>query len=232
MNRKDFIKKHYYKSWQTKNKNQKEEEYFNLIFRLLQNLNIDSAFEVAIGDGEPFAKKIAEHTPVEGIDLSTHLVDMANRNEGINASYGDAETFKIESYDLIYCLRSFWYFDKWKAVLKSMIIPANKYILFDILNGDNKDIIFNEISFRRTLFGKLYVAFKNTIKLCINLLSFKQRYFMQTLTPLENYHFHHEIIDFIKNSADINIDYYGIVTRTKNQIDNDKDYRIIYILTK
>lgn len=234
MDKKNFIKNTYYKSWETKNKTATEDDYYSLIFDLFNTLEIKNAFEVAIGDGKPFAQKLSEKIIVDGIDLSDQLVAIANQNDNINAYYGDAETYQIGDYDLIYCLRSFWYFDQWKMVLENMLKASKKYVIFDVLNGENKVLIYDEINFRHTLPGKFYVAFKNTIKYILNVTLSKQKYYMQTLTPIESYHMHDEIVNYINETGECNIqiEFFGIVTQTKNDIDNEKDYRIIYKLTK
>lgn len=234
MNNKEFIKTEYYKHWKKKNNETSEDDYFKLIFQLFDQLNINSAFEVAIGDGKPFANYLSKQFIVNGIDLSEDLVVLANNNKNIKASYGDAEERYKDNYDLVYCLRSLLLIKKWKKVLENMITSSNKYIIFDVLNGDNKNIIYDEIEFRHTLIGKIYVGFKNTVKYLLNLVSTEEKYFMQPLIPIENYHFHEEIVKFINDNfnEDIEIEYYGIVTQLKNQIDNEKDYRIIYKLTK
>lgn len=200
MNRKEFIKKEYYKHWEKKNNETTEDDYFNLIFKLFDSLDIASAFEVAIGDGKPFAKQLAQRFKVNGIDLSQDLVNIANTNDNIQAKYGDAEESYNNKYDLIYCLRSFWYFDNWKKVLRNMIETSNKYIIFDVLNGDNKEFVFDEINFRHTFLGKIFVAFKNFTKGLINLITFNQKYFMQPLIPLESYHLHNDIVEFINKN--------------------------------
>ena len=235
MNKKKFIKNTYYKAWEAKNKTETEDDYYSLIFNLFNTLEITNAFEVAIGDGKPFAQKLSEKIIVDGIDLSDQLVMIANQNKNINATYGDAEIYEIGNYDLIYCLRSFWYFDQWKIVLRNIIKSSKKYVIFDVLNGENKVLIYDEINFRHTLIGKLYVAFKNTIKYILNITLSKPKYYMQTLTPIESYHIHDEIVRYINQLVGedkIQIEFFGIVTQTKNYIDNEKDYRIIYKLTK
>lgn len=201
---------------------------------MFDTIDIQNAFEVAIGDGKPFANKLSHSVAIDGIDLSQNLIDIANLNKNINAKYANAEKPYEGKYDLVYCLRSFWYFEDWERVLLNMINSSNKYVIFDILNGNNKKLIFDEVNFRYTLFGKVYVAVKNTIKFFLNLFYRKQKYFLQPLIPIENYHFHKDIVEFINKrwENNIKIEFYGINSQNKNEVDNGKDYRIIYKLTK
>lgn len=141
-------------------------------------------YELAIGTGWPFALTLAERNiAVHGSDISELLVSrVRQRNPDIDArvsSYEDVEVPTDVQYDVVYCLRSTWYFPNLFAALDKMFALARPggWVLFDIMNADSA-YVRNIIRTHRLRLP--YTIARNTAKKVANTLLGKE-YLLQEL---------------------------------------------------
>lgn len=104
-----------------------------------------TAFEVGIGTGYPFAIALKNSgVKVSGCDISAKEVELAKDNlEGLeeepNIYVGDLCDIDVyEKFDVVYCLRVSWYISKFEQRLEKMIELLNPggLLVFDFMNID------------------------------------------------------------------------------------------------
>ncbi len=171
--------------WSRASKRYGLDAYGEGLLQLIAHCAPRSAFELAIGTGYPFAETLHKQgITVSGCDISQHLIDeLKKANPGIQAfagSYGSKEAGEGPQVDLVYCLRSSWYFPEFLAAIDFMIAKAKPggTVIFDIMNAEsacNKAIVAN-----KNLRFPVTIA-KNFIKKLLNLLNGDRRYMTDTV---------------------------------------------------
>ncbi len=154
---------------------------------MIQKSQPESAFELAIGTGYPFAEKLlAAGIDVAGCDISNELIVELNRSYPAITScvggYENLDQVKVainKKFDLVYCLRSTWYFTDIAAALDFMtyfVRPGGR-VIFDIMNKDSK---WNKAMVEKKNRLFLMTAGKNIIKFALNWIT-PGRYMIDTL---------------------------------------------------
>lgn len=165
----------YPKYWIRKSRAYGLDCYCNGLIALINDSQPTSAFELGIGTGYPFAEKfLAAGIDVTGCDISQELIAELKQDfpavVAYVGGYEDLDKLKIEvgqSYDVVYCLRSTWYFTNIAAAIDFMLYftrPGGE-VIFDIMNKDsawNKRMVT-----RKNRLFPLTIA-KNAIKLVAN----------------------------------------------------------------
>jgi ubiquinone/menaquinone biosynthesis C-methylase UbiE len=101
--------------------------------------------EVAIGTGFPVADFLnRKGFEVYGVDISSLLLRECTTRIGGTVTVSDAESlaFASESFELVYCFHSTWYFPNLVNVVREMtrVTRRGGIVSFDILNYRNKEI--------------------------------------------------------------------------------------------
>ena len=90
--------------------------FIDLISGQLSIIQNKQLLEVAIGTGEPIAKKLVSiGYSLSGIDISDLLIEQCKQNNPeINCEVGDAEKLRFHdsTFDLVYCVHSSWLIPK------------------------------------------------------------------------------------------------------------------------
>ena len=226
MNKKDYIRKYYGKCWLNKPGRNEEFKYYALAHDSMNFDDIKSCFSIGIGDAIPLEKYYSEYCEVFGVDMSEECVSRANLLDNITAIVSDITDYTIGKYDLIVALRCLFFIDDWKSTILRATYSAQKYLLFDIINQDNKWISDIELKNKKPI-GRALIKIKDLIKIMLLKKERIQSYRDDIL------HSHYEIIDLFRKIPNIkNIKFYGITTQKFYKIDHDKDYRIIYLIEK
>lgn len=131
-----------------------------------------NAFELAIGNGFPFADNLASSgIDVAGCDISEDLVaELKATFPAIRAFVGGyADSRCVEKFDVVYCFRSSWHFPDIDCAIDFMlnIAKPNGVIIIDIMNSEstwNKNMIMRKnILFPVTILKNLAKYFLNNI---------------------------------------------------------------------
>jgi SAM-dependent methyltransferase len=177
----------YPKYWIRKSREYGFDSYCKGLITLIEERQPKSAFELAIGTGYPFAEQLLVYDiDVAGCDISRELIDELNRTlPAINAcvgGYEDLDKVKVainQKFDLVYSLRSTWYFNDIAAAIDFMLYFARPggRIVFDIMNKDSE--------WNKTMVAKKNRLFfltmgKNVVKFVANLVT-PGRYIIDTL---------------------------------------------------
>jgi SAM-dependent methyltransferase len=154
------------------------DHYCKGLINLIEERQPKSAFELAIGGGYPFAEKLlAVDIDVAGCDISPELIVQLRKSfPAINACVGGYEELdKVnaainQKFDLVYCLRSTWYFTDISAAIDFMLyfVRPGGRVIFDIMNIDsewNKAMVAKKNRFFLLTMGK------NVIKFVANLIT-------------------------------------------------------------
>ena len=143
------------------------------VLNLIEKCNPRKVFDVGCGNGFPFASSLLEkNIEVHGCDLSLPLLQEAARQYPAlrwhHTGYEHiVEKTGGERYDVVYCLRSTWYFPDIIFALENMlkITKPGGVIIFDIMNSESPDIS----KFNREIRRKKYrTFFKNVVKFFLN----------------------------------------------------------------
>lgn len=143
------------------------------VLNLIEQTHPRRVFDVACGNGFPFASSLLEkNIEVHGCDLSLPLLQEAARlYPALRWHHTDYEHIVEktggEQYDVVYCLRSTWYFPDITRALENIlkITKPGGTVIFDIMNSESPDIS-NGI---RVLRKKKYrTFFKNAVKFFLN----------------------------------------------------------------
>ena len=118
-------------------------DYHSNLLNVINSLSLPTKgymLEVGVGTGWPFATTLAdqEHTVV-GVDLSENLVREAQAQPGnVLGVIGDAESLPLadESFNLVYCFQSTWYFPNLDQAISEMVRVTRPggTLLFDVMN--------------------------------------------------------------------------------------------------
>lgn len=149
----------------------------SLIAELTKIKKDGKVLEVAIGDGEPYAKDmLLRGYDIYGVDIAPRLIKLVqNSLPEVKASLGDAENLEFPDnyFDITYCFRSTWYFPDVKKAIKEMIrtTKSGGGIIFDLQN--KKHPLHIKAMKKRTWSKDHYILstltkyFKTTIKVLI-----------------------------------------------------------------
>lgn len=129
-----------------------------------------NVFELAIGNGFPFAENLASSgIDVAGCDISEELVDELKATfPAIRAFVGGyADSSCVEKFDIVYCFRSSWHFPDIDRAIDFMlkIVKPKGVIIIDIMNSEstwNKNMIMR----KNILFS--VTILKNLVKYLLN----------------------------------------------------------------
>ncbi len=173
--------------WIRKSREYGLDSYCRGLIALIMKNDPKSAFELAIGTGYPFAEKLlVASIDVAGCDISKELIAELNRSFPAITScvggYEDLDQVKVainQKFDLVYSLRSTWYFTDIAAAIDFMLyfVRPGGRVIFDIMNKDSK---WNKaiVAKKNRLF--LLTLGKNIIKFAANLVT-PGRYMIDTL---------------------------------------------------
>lgn len=152
MNRYEYLKETYSTKWIRARKEYGFTEHEKYLFTVVREICPNgSLLDVGIGTGEPFAQKfVNEGYQVEGVDIAEKLLDIC-RSNGIKCSYGNAEEkldFENDSFDLVYCFNSTWYFKNIEKAIGEMMRVSRKWVVFDIIDATDWKIKLNGLIYR------------------------------------------------------------------------------------
>ncbi len=147
--------------------------YVSGLLNLIEQQHPKRVFEVGLGNGFPFAEGLLEkNIDVHGCDVSEFLLqELSRKYPAVTYYHAGYETMveKVgaQKYDVVYCLRSTWYFSDIFTALKNMLVITRPggAIIFDIMNSDSPEIK----KFMRTMRWKKYQqSVKYVIKRLLN----------------------------------------------------------------
>jgi len=139
MNRYEYLKNKYSLKWIKARKEYGITGHEKYLMSIIRDICPGgSLLDVCIGTGEPFAEKfIKDGYEVQGVDIAENLLEIC-KSKGIKASYGNAEQkldFNDNSFDLVYCFNSTWYFKDIEKAIAEMIRVSKKWVIFDIIDA-------------------------------------------------------------------------------------------------
>lgn len=179
--RKDFFNSVYDLWWEKQTKIYGVSKYEKYIIHEIVKRKPNKVFEVAIGNGWPIGVLLhSKNIKVYGCDIAKRLVETARKNLDCSDEIlvGEMKDIKIESrYDIVYCVRSSWYIQDFKDVLKKMLSMTNEngYIIFDIMEIESlyylkmskeqiKTYFYKIVGLERTGENELYFYSKRQIE--------------------------------------------------------------------
>ena len=213
------------------------DDYCQRLIDIITSYQPRTVFELAIGNGYPLADGLEKRSiAVAGLDISPLLIQELNEsNPNIHATAGCFEEYIVDEakkYDLVYCLRSSWYFENFLNAVEFMIAMTKPggHIIFDIMNADS---IHNKSMVRKKNLLFLYTAIKNTIKTLLNMLSGSQKYMTDSIFGIrEIMRSRCEIESFLNNSG---LSYKAltlgdVLEQSGQELQSSGDQKIIYIV--
>lgn len=131
--------------------------------------------EVAVGTGKPFVEYFYNNNNlnISGIDISPLLIEKAKcLFPDVSFKVGDAEAlpYKNQSFDIVFCFHSTWYFANILKAIEEMIrvTKVRGHIFFDIINSNyQNDSLVTKIQKSNKGFEYLIHYIKNIIKIII-----------------------------------------------------------------
>lgn len=193
-------------------------------------------FELSIGNGQSFVDHLIQKgVEVHGCDISEFFIDEISQRYPTAVTYkaGYDDFVKREQkdfYDVVYCVRSSWYFADIYLALDNMIEvakPGGK-IIIDIMNTDSPVV---KSSVRACQIRKIKERCRNIIKRTLSIL-FKHKYKYEVIFNKD------KTIkpgDFEKYLSNNNLSYekkcFEQMT-TNNNFFVDNSMRYIYVITK
>ena len=164
--------------WIRKSREYGLDNYCKGLIALIEEMQPKTVFELAIGTGYPFAEKLlADDIDVAGCDISPELiVQLRESFPAINACVGGYEELdKVnaainQKFDLVYCLRSTWYFTDIAADIDFMLyfVRPGGRVIFDIMNIDSR---WNQAMVAKKSRLFLLTMGKNAVKFVANLFT-------------------------------------------------------------
>ncbi len=177
----------YPKYWIQKVREYGLDYYCKGLIVLIEDMHPKSAFELAIGTGYPFCERLVRSgIDVAGCDISHELIAQVKKEfpalTACVGGYEDLDDIKrvvTQRFDLIYSLRSTWYFADIASAIDFMLYFARPggVVVFDIMNRDsnwNKRMLTK----KNRLF--LITILKNMIKSVVNWV-IPNRYMIDTV---------------------------------------------------
>ncbi len=193
----------YPKYWIRKSCKYGLDNYCRGLIKLITEGQPKSAFELGIGTGYPFAENLlSAGINVAGCDISKVLINELNSSFPTIIScvggYEDLNQVKIainQKFDLVYCLRSTWYFTDMAAAIDFMLyfVRPGGRVIFDIMNKDSK---WNRTMVLKKNFLFPVTVAKNIIKFVINRLV-SDRYMIDILFGVREIMYSQSQIDSI-----------------------------------
>jgi|TARA_B100000315_G_scaffold122868_2_gene112858 SAM-dependent methyltransferase len=209
-----------------------DDDYCRNIVNLICSTNPKTVFELAIGSGWPIAIKLKNlGIEVSGCDISNELINQLKKNNrDIKTSvlgYDKLETNK--RYDVVYCVRSSWYFENIFEAIEKMLNITRKQgeVIFDIMNASNNRI---KLHIRKNYLNNINLVCKNLLRFVINIF-INNKYQYAPLHPIEVPYQQREIEKFLDQR---NLCYkkysYNQITKVDEKFD-DYSFRIIYVVS-
>ena len=157
--------------------------YDKKLCELILQERAQNLLEVAIGTGYPIAEHLLKmKKKITGIDIAPQLIQECNMHyPEIKASLGNSSklVYEEESFDLVYCFHSTWYFTDLLSAIKEMVrvVKTNRIVYFDLMNAHSLVIqqyqninaiknvkkLLKGIYFRLSRLGKVTDAFINLL---------------------------------------------------------------------
>lgn len=166
----------YPKYWIRKSREYGLDHYCKGLISLIEERHPKYVFELAIGTGYPFAENLlAAGINVSGCDISQELIaELKNNYPAVTACVGGYEDlYKVKAkvahkFDVVYSLRSSWYFTDIAAAIDFMLDFAQPggVVIFDIMNNDSE---WNKAMVAKKNRSFLLTMGKNIIKFVANL---------------------------------------------------------------
>jgi len=149
--------------------------YVTGLFALIRSVQPADTFELAIGNGYPFAAGLTEGgIAVTGCDISELLVQecaqLAPRATAYAGGYDDPAVLAAVAgrrFDVVYCFRSTWYFPDIEQAIRFMrqLAKPGGRVMFDIINSDARS---NQDMLRAKRRSFPVTMAKNVIKTIVN----------------------------------------------------------------
>ena len=250
-NRKEYMRNIYSKDWSRTRKRMGVEQYDkDLIHELSKKVKNGKILEVGIGDGHPYSNVLDEMGyEVYGIDISPTHVDMVkDLLPKINVEVGDSEALEFQNnfFDVVFCVRSTWYFTNLiKSISEMLRVTKNDgLIMFDIQNSNHPiHVKYMKKQLRRKNYY-IYDITTRLIKNFIKLIIRPIRYF-----PIDWSLKKHIIVDtptdpslinhYLSKEKNITYQIYGVKwnhTFTLEELTSTKDFdqfdRLVYKVSK
>lgn len=218
-NRDSWQKDNYAKFWVEQVNKYGFDDYCEGLTKLILSKNPSTVYELAIGTGWPFAISLSEKdVSVSGSDIAELLIKELKSNypniDAVVQSYEDVRSNPEKQYDLVYCLRSTWYFPNIYKALDTMFMQVKEdgYVLFDIMNKDS-DYIKSMIINHRLMIP--FTIVKNVIKIALNTF-FRKGYLVQDIWNIHEIPVSPKEVDAYLIQKDVSFKKYSI-----NQIRDD-----------
>ncbi len=210
--------------------------YVEAVLDIILKENPDTVFELAISNGRSFVGALLTNdVEVHGCDISKFLIEELQKNYpavvAYQAGYGDfLEKEKKDFYDLVYCLRSSWYFSDILLALQNMLEitkPGGKVII-DVMNKDSEAVKSSLLACRKK---RRKQKFKNVIKYIFNKF-FGKKYKIEVVFDLDKPESPAKIEKFLenKNLSFEKFSYEQIIGKSK--ITTNDSMRYLYIISK
>ncbi len=166
MNRFEYLRKVYSKKWITARDEYGTTEHEKFLISLVEQLFPKGYYlDIGIGTGEPFATTFINlGCSVEGVDIANNLTDIC-KSKGIKVLTGNAEeglAHPDNTFDLVYCFNTTWYFKDIEKVINEMIRVSRKWVLFDIMDASNPVVKRNHF------IGRIKHPFKPKYEFAVN----------------------------------------------------------------
>ncbi|MBI4098872.1 MAG: methyltransferase domain-containing protein [Candidatus Magasanikbacteria bacterium] len=207
--------------------------YVSGLLNLIEQQHPQRVFEVGLGNGFPFVEGLLEkNIDVHGCDVSEFLLqELTQKYPAITYYHAGYETMQEkvgdEKYDVVYCLRSTWYFPDIFLALKNMlaITRPGGAIIFDIMNSDSPEIK----KFMQGMRRKKYTQWaKYAVKKLLNKIA-RAHYVIDTGGLAAHYPVSPHQIDAFLDTQKVAYTTSSFKQITGERADfNPRDFRIIY----
>ncbi|HJY62871.1 MAG TPA: class I SAM-dependent methyltransferase [Ignavibacteria bacterium] len=152
MNRFEYLRKVYSKKWTVAREEYGTTDHEKFLISLARQLCPHGSYlDVGIGTGEPFATTFINlGCSVEGVDIANNLTGIC-KSKGIKVSTGNAEEgldYPDNTFDLVYCFNTTWYFKNIEKVINEMIRVSKKWVVFDIMDATDHVVRRNHFIYR------------------------------------------------------------------------------------
>lgn len=202
---KKFFNSIYDLYWEKRAKNYGVSRYEKYIIYEIVKRTPKKVFEVGIGNGWPIGVALQKwNIKVCGCDISKRLVESARINLSCSdeIQVGELKNIKIKGkYDVVYCIRSSWYIQDFKDVLKDMLSMTNEngFVIFDIMEIGSlyylkmswdliKTYIYKVLGLERVGENKLYFFSRRQIEKILKLYGMQfYSYNERTITKSKDY---------------------------------------------
>tara|TARA_B100000315_G_C14558985_1_gene579606 strand:- start:163 stop:924 length:762 start_codon:yes stop_codon:yes gene_type:complete len=177
-NRKDYMRNVYALYWHDTRIKYGFINYDRSLISEITKIKQDGkVLEVAIGDGEPYAKEmLSRGYDIYGIDIAPRLIKHVQESlPEIKASVGDAENleFPDNTFDIAYCFRSTWFFPGLLKAIDEMIRVTKQKggVIFDLQNKNHS--AHRKLEQKRVwandhyILSLLIIYLKNVIKIMV-----------------------------------------------------------------